>query len=222
MNQMKMGQSTKNSLLGKIADSFGLNKKFHQYQKINNDPNDNAIISPVEGRVEHIGDIDKNGVMVSKHNKKVRLRELIGNAHKDFLGGKYINIYLKPSNLHFWVTPCDGMFTYTQKNEGKAIIPVYIGLEYLIGIEMFSKATKRNATIASVLQTKDFPLALIAVGSLNVNRIHTDYEEMQQYKKGTPCGYFSIGSSMLLCFPNHLKTLVDEGSDVEIGQRILV
>ena len=133
-----------------------------------------------------------------------------------------MNLYLNPSNLHFWITPCDGMFTYTQKNEGKAFIPIYIGLEYLIGIEMFSKATKRNATIGSVLQTRDFPIAMIAVGSLNVNRIHTDYEEMQNYKKGTPCGYFSIGSSMLLCFPNHLKTLVNEGSDVNIGQRILI
>jgi phosphatidylserine decarboxylase len=62
---------------------------------------------------------------------------------------------------------------------------------------------------------------MIAVGSLNVNRIHTDYKEMQNLKKGTPCGYFSIGSGMLLCFPGHLKTLIDEGSDVKMVQRIL-
>lgn len=63
---------------------------------------------------------------------------------------------------------------------------------------------------------------MIAVGSLNVNRIHTDYDENQEYQKGTPCGYFSIGSSMLLCFPAHLKTLIDVGSNVKIGQRILI
>lgn len=217
-----MKLSTKNSLVGRIADNLGWNKKFHQYQKIDIDPKDTALISPVEGRVEYIGDIDEKGTLISKHNKIVRLGELIGDFHKDFLGGKFINFYLSPSNLHFWVTPCNGMFTYTQKNEGKAVIPIYIGLEYVLGIEMFSKATKRNATIGSVLQTKDFPIAMIAVGSLNVNRIHTDYEEMQHLKKGTPCGYFSIGSSMLLCFPNHLKTLVDEGTDVKIGQRILI
>ena len=62
---------------------------------------------------------------------------------------------------------------------------------------------------------------MIAVGSLNVNGVHIDYEEMKNYKKGTPCGYFSIGSSMLLCFPNYLKILVDEESNVKIGQRIL-
>ena len=217
-----MKLSTKNSLAGRIADYIGLNKKFHQYEKISIDPNDSALISPVEGKVVHIGAINEKGTLISKYNNEVQLKNLIGNHFNQFVGGKFINFYLSPTNLHFWVTPCDGMFTYTQKNEGKSIIPIYIGLEYLLGIEMFSKATKRNATIGSVLQTKAFPLAMIAVGSLNVNRIHTDYEEMQNYKKGTPCGYFNIGSSMLLCFPNHLKPLVDKGSDVKIGQRILI
>ena len=217
-----MKLSTKNSLTGIIADKLGLNKNFNQYQKIITDPNDPALISPVEAKVVHIGDIDKNGLLISKHNKKVKLEELIGKHSDQFIGGKFINFYLSPSNLHFWITPADGKFIYTQKNEGKSIIPIYIGFEYLLGIEMFSKAVKMNATIGSVFQTKDFPIAMIAVGSLNVNRIHTDYEEMQNIKKGTPCGYFSIGSSMLLCFPNHLKTLVDEGTDVKLGERILI
>ena len=217
-----MKLSTKNSLIGRIADNVGLNKKSHQYKKINIDPQDSALISPVEGRVVHIGYINKKGVLISKHNKEVRLEELIGKYVSQFKGGKYINIYLSPLNLHFWVTPYDGMYTDTQKNEGKSVFPIYIGLEYLLGIEMFSKAIKRNASIGSVFQTENFPIAMIAVGSLNVNRIHTDYEEMQNYKKGTPSGYFSIGSSMLLCFPNHLKALIDEGSEVKIGQRILI
>ena len=214
--------STKNSLVGRIADNIGLNKKFHQYEKISIDPNDKALISPVEARVVHIGNIDNEGALISKRNKKIRLEELIGKNYNQFAGYRYINFYLAPRNLHFWVTPYDGMFTYTQMNEGKAIIPIYIGLEYLSGIAMYHKAIKKNATIGSVFQTKDFPIVMIAVGSLNVNRIHTDYEEMQDYKKGTPCGYFSIGSSMLLCFPAYLKTLIDEGSDVKIGQRILI
>ncbi len=46
--------------------------------------------------------------------------------------------------------------------------------------------------------------------------------EMQSYKKGTPCRYFSIGSSMLLCFLNRLKILIDKGYEVKIGQKILI
>jgi len=217
-----MQLSTRNSLIGRIADIVGLNEKFHRYEKISIDPNDNALISPVEGRVVHIGNIDKKGVLTSKRNKKISLEELIGNNHNQFAGYRYINFHLSPLNLHFWITPYDGMFTYTQKNEGKAIFPIYLGLEYLLGIAMYHKAIIRNATIGSVFQTKNFPIVMIAVSSLNVNRIFTDYEEKQNYRKGTPCGYFSIGSSMLLCFPAHLKTLIDVGSDVTIGQRILI
>ncbi len=217
-----MKQSTKNSLVGKIADYFGLNKKFHEYEKIITEPKDTAVISPVEAKVVHIGNIDSKGMLISKNNKEIRLEELIGNYASQFSGGKYINFYLRPSNNHFWVTPYDGMFTYTQKNEGKSWLPVYTGLENVLGIEMFSKAVKKNASIGSIFQTEDFQIAMIAVGSLNVNRIHTDYVEMQKYKKGTPCGYFSIGSSMLLCFPDRLKILIKKEYNVKIGQRILI
>jgi len=217
-----MKQSTKNTLVGKIADYFGLNNKFHEYEKIITEPKDTAVISPVEAKVMHIGNINPKGMLISKNNKKIWLEELIGNYANQFLDGKYINFYLRPSNKHFWVTPYDGMFTYTQKNEGKSWLAVYTGLENILGIEMFSKAVKKNASIGSIFQTEDFPIAMIAVGSLNVNRIHTDYEEMQKYKKGIPCGYFSIGSSMLLCFPNHLKILINKEYNVKIGQRILI
>jgi len=40
-----MKLSTNNSLIGKIADSIGLNKKFHQYQNIIIDSQDKALIS---------------------------------------------------------------------------------------------------------------------------------------------------------------------------------
>jgi phosphatidylserine decarboxylase len=217
-----MKLSTQNSLVGKIADYFGLNNNFHEYTKVITEPGDTALISPVEAKVVNTGSIDRNAMLISKNNKQIQLEKLIGKYADQFLDGKYINFYLSPSNKHFWVTPYDGMFIYTQKNEGKSWLPVFTGLENILGIEMFSKAVKKNASIGSIFQTNDFPVAMIAVGSLNVNRIYTDYEEMRSYKKGTPCGYFCIGSSMLLCFPAHLKVLIDKGSDVKIGQRILI
>jgi phosphatidylserine decarboxylase len=217
-----MELSTKNSLLGKIADNIGMNKNFNKYTKVEIDPDELAVISPVEAKVIKIGDINSNGILISKNNKEVKLDDIAGSFTNHFKGYKYINFYLNPSNKHFWVTPFEGMFINTHKNEGKAWLPVYIGLENILGIEMLSRAVKKNASICSVFKTEDFIMAMIAVGSLNVNRIHIDYEEMQNYKKGTPCGYFSIGSTMLLCFPGHLKILIEEKSDVKIGQRILI
>ncbi|MCG6958807.1 phosphatidylserine decarboxylase [bacterium BMS3Abin03] len=217
-----MKLSTRNSLLGKIADKLNINIKFNEYTRIFVDLQDTAIISPVEAKVMHIGNINQNGMLISKNNKKILLSDLIGRYSYHFLDGNYINFYLRPSDKHFWITPCDGMFIYTQKNDGRSRLPVYLGLENLLGINMLSKAVKKNASIGSVFKTKDFFMAIIAIGSLNVNRIHIDYEEMRNYAKGTPCGYFSIGSTLLLCFPNQLKLLIEENSKVKIGQRILI
>ena len=217
-----MEHATNNSLFGRIADVLGMNEKFHQYREINIDQQDKALISPVEGKVVHIGKINKDGILISKFNKEVGLKDLIGDYYKHFTGGKYINIYLSPTNDHFWVTPDDGKYIYTQRNKGEAIIPVFLGLENILNIDLFSKAVKRNATVGSLFQTKSSLIAMIAVGSLNVNRIFTDYEEQKDYKKGTPSGYFSIGSTMLLCFPSDLEILVNIGDEIKIGQRILL
>lgn len=217
-----MEGASNNSLIGKIADGLGINKKFHQYKDTNIDPLDKALISPVEGKIEHIGSINADGILISKNNIEIHLNELIGEDYRQFINGKYINIYLSPLNEHYWVTPYNGMFISTQKNKGSAVLPVFIGLESLLGIEMFSKAVKKNASIGSIFKTEKFPIAMIAVGSLNVNRIYVDYEENKYYKKGTPCGYFSIGSSMLLCFPDYLKIIVEKEEKIKIGQRIVL
>jgi hypothetical protein len=79
-----MERATNNSLIGKIADSLGINKKFHQYKETNIDPLDKALISPVEGKVEHIGSINADGILISKNNKEISLKELIGENYKQF------------------------------------------------------------------------------------------------------------------------------------------
>ena len=90
-----MNQATNNSIIGVIADSLGLNKKFHHYKETNTDPLDMALISPAEGKVVHIGDINDNGILILKHNKEVRLKELIGDYYQQFSDGKYINIQIR-------------------------------------------------------------------------------------------------------------------------------
>ena len=209
------------SLRGVIADIIGLNRRFSKYKKIDEvDSRSNIIISPVEAKVVYTGRIGKDSYLISKHKKIVSLYDQIGDYAKEFIGGSYINFYLSPINKHFWVVPHDGKFIYTRKTRGRAIIPTFISLENLLGIPLMHKAVKKNACVASVFKTKHANIAMIAVGSLNVNRINITYEENRLYKKGTPCGHFSIGSSMLLCFPYNVKPLVLCNDKVKIGSAI--
>ncbi|MBT3298267.1 phosphatidylserine decarboxylase [archaeon] len=214
--------STASTILGKLCDITRINKKFHQYQPVIIESKDNQIISPVEATINHVGNISEEGILLTKQNKTVKLDNLIGQYAENFYGCKYINFYLSPLNRHFWVTPTEGKFIHIQKNEGKSKWPVFIGLEDLIGIEMFSEAVIQNSSIGMIYQTNEYDVAMIAVGSLNVNRIHTDCKIENQYERGVPVGYFSLGSSMLLCFPRDLKTIVYSGQKVRMGQAILI
>jgi len=219
----------KKSLVSKVAGRLGINKRFSKLVPVKGlDTGVDVIVCPVEGKVVSLGKIDHAGTLESKKRKKIALTALMGEHSKIFDHGYYINIYLAPLNRHFWITPYDGKFTYTKKNDGESSIPVLIALEkvfkfipFLNRIDMLEKATRKNATISSIFDIDGYPLAMIAVGSLNVNDIHTLYEEQKRYAKGEPAGYFSLGSSMLICFPNNADILVKKGQKVKMGQALL-
>jgi len=216
-------RSTTPSRLEKACDILRINRTFHsvKYDRIEGDPA--LVTSPVEGTVAYSGRIEEGRTILSKGGDKIYLENVMGDRAQLFSGGFYINLYLNPRDKHYWRTPYDGNFTFTQVNEGKSSLPVFIGLErFFKRGDLFDLAVRYNASIASVLETKDFPIGMIAVGSLNVSGIHVLYQEGIQCMKGDLCGYFSIGSSMLMCFPDaHLSDLTELGRRVHIGRPIV-
>jgi len=221
-----MPYSTKKSLTQRITDLCRINQRFHKILKDNIDYEADIIISPVQAELVDFGKINPNKKIISKSKREINLKEIIRESADLFSNGFYINFYLHPNDKHYWRVPYNGKFVSTKVNNGKGI-PIFIGLESIMGryfkrLDLFEKAIKKNATIASILQTEHFPIGMIAVGSLNVNGIHVVYEENKNYKKGEVCGYFSIGSSMLLCFPKYpLELLINKKDKVDIGTPII-
>jgi phosphatidylserine decarboxylase len=215
--------STKISIIGKVAGKLGINKKFHKFQEDKIEHNKEFIISPVDANLVSTGIIKKDGVIISKSNKEISLREIIGEEADLFSGGFYLNFYLSPRDKHYWRMPYDCSLVSMSLNQGKARIPVIIGMDKIFkNKDFFKKAIKRNASISLVFKTNYFNFIMIPVGSLNVNGIHIIDEKNGSYKKGDIGGYFSIGSSMLLCFPKYeLESLVKIGDSVKIGQNII-
>ena len=216
-----MNYSTKPGFLEKIIEKSGLNYKFHKWDddKINQDSS--IIISPVEAKLIYVGKIKDRGQLISKFNKKINLTRTIGEKSGLFKEGIYFNFYLSPKNKYYWRIPYDSKLISTEVNNGKAKIPVMVGLEkFFPRTDFFEKAIKNNATIGSVFQTKDFSYAIIAIGSLNVNSVHA--VKKSYFRKGDIGGYFNLGSSMLLCLPNYpLNPLVNIGTKVNIGEPLI-
>lgn len=215
--------STKISLVGKIAYKVGVNKRFHKYDDDSWESNNNFIISPVDAKLVACGHIKDGGKIVSKANKEISLEEILPGSSSLFDGGFYFNFYLSPKNRHYWRIPCDGVLNSVSLNNGKAKVPIFIGLEKVFKKkDFFQKAVKKNASIGMIFKNNNFNFAMIPVGSLNVNGIHIIEGENGYYKKGDIGGYFSIGSSMLLCFPKNIfKSLINVGDKVKIGQNII-
>lgn len=217
-----MEYSTKLTYLEKIANLVKLNSRFHKYQEDKIDQNNSIFISSVEATLVHHGKINKDGNLISKFNREINLQRTLGEQANLFSGGFYMNFYLSPKDKHYWRIPYDGKVISTKICNGKSKIPIITGLEkFFPNIDFFEKSIKKNATIGTVFQTKDFPYAMIAVGSLNVNSIHTIKQDY--FKKGEVGGYFSMGSSMILCFPptEKIKPLINLQTKVDIGERII-
>jgi len=218
-----MDYSTKYTVVGRVADYLGINKKFHRYQddNINYDPG--LVVSPVEAVLVDFGRIKDSGKITSKSRKEIELKEIVGEFADLFSKGIYFNFYLSPKDKHYWRIPCDGELISTKINNGKAVFPVFIGLDNLFkGNDYFARAIRKNASIGLIFKTKFFPFAMIPVGSLNVNGIHIVNDFNGKYKKGEIGGYFSIGSSMLLCFPDYFfEVLITTGTKVNIGDAII-
>jgi len=223
--------STTKSRLNRFADRIGWNAQFHKVGKDDRlYPSLEYIASPADATLACHGNIGKEGDIISKHKKVVALEKIIGNYANKFHEGIYFNMYLSPRNKHYFRIPYDGTVEYIQMNNGKAKYfweTVMIGLDNWFGdTKMFAKAIEENATIGIVVKAKHFSYAMIAVGSLNVNNITVKCEEGKKYCKGFKAGYFSIGSTILLCFDKSLKKnieelLIKDGEKKDIGDDIV-
>ena len=217
-----MTNNPKTTLFSRMIKWSKINRKFAKFQsdKVYFDPS--FIVSPVQAKLVDMGPISTDKI-ISK-NKEIQLSNLIGEYWSWFADGFFLNFYLSPKNKHYWRFPYEGKFIYTRFKQGKAKLPIMIGLErFFSNKPLFEKAITQNATVSSILQTPIFPMAMIAVGSLGVNNIKIFYQENKFYNKGEICGGFKIGSSMVLCFPNNnqFELLIKKNQKVEIGEPII-
>ncbi len=212
-------RTTKKSGLNRAADKLGWNKIFHE---VHNDdylnPSLEYVASPAEATLACHGVIGREGDIISKHKKIVPLEKMIGDYATKFHGGIYFNMYLSPGNKHYFRMPYDGTVEYIQLNNGKAKHfweVIMIGLDNLFGnTKMFVKAIDQNATIGMVVRSNHFSYAMIAVGSLNVNNITILCDEGKKYRKGHRAGYFSVGSTILLCFDKNFRKNIDKNAQL--------
>lgn len=188
---------------------FFVRKLSESSRPISNAP----IVSPVDGKIEIIGDLQKGTQFLVK-NQHYLLEDLLGNKElaNQYQNGKYAVLYLSPADYHRIHSPAGGKVK-KQYVLGKKSYPVNeAGLQY-------GKAPiSGNYRMITELETVFGMMLVVKVGAMFVNSIQLT-ETGSDWQKGKEVGYFSFGSTVVLFFEENSIKFVE---DMSAGQRIKV
>lgn len=197
---------------------------------------ENGLVSPVDGAVSQIGNIEQGRIVQAKGQDYSVLELLAGDDSlaKQFDGGQFTTIYLSPSDYHRIHMPLTGALQQMTYIPGK-----------LFSVSPRTARTvpnlfARNERVVTVFETEHGPMALILVGAIFVGSMETvwqgqitppygkeiqywSYENEQAVtlKKGQEMGRFNMGSTVIILLPKQAKkfnlALID-GQSVVMGQ----
>ncbi len=198
------------------------------------DPDEKAVVSPVDGRVSQVG-YSEHGRCLQAKGIEYTVDELLGDseAAKPFHGGAWTTIYLSPRDYHRIHAPLGGTIT------GYAYIPGEFWPVNPASVKNKQSLFCVNERLVTYLDTVAGKCAVVKVGATCVSRIkaayddvvtHTGqpgkvhaYETAMPVEKGGELGRFEMGSTVILLFePNRVvwDDSLQEEAVVRLGRRI--
>lgn len=201
------------------------------------DNNPAAIVSPADGVIAQIGNINNNKIIqAKKHNYSVQ--SLLGNddSYSSFINGKFVTIYLAPKDYHRVHMPISGRL------KKMIYIPGKLFSVNTHAAENIPDLFARNERVVAIFDTVAGPMAIILVGAMIVGSIETSWagvispphtkqinttsystDSTIEIAKGNEMGLFKLGSTVIVLFPSQ-TALWDNNiignMDIKMGQKI--
>ncbi len=201
------------------------------------DTNPLTIVSPVDGSLSQLGNIDGDAILQAK-GKHFSLHSLLANdedAADHFLGGSFATIYLSPRDYHRIHIPVDASL----------VKMTYVPGDLFSVNEATSRAVDRlfarNERLICLFETQFGLLATILVGAIFVGSMETvwqgeitpmrprqlrvwNYDSAKtNFNKGAEIARFNMGSTVILLFePQRMawSETLRSGTKVQMGQII--
>lgn len=192
----------------------------------------NALLCPVDGRVQEFGTLSKNTLVQAK-GVDYTLEQLIPTTiASQFVDGHFITYYLAPYDCHRIFSPVSGEIT------GVCHVP---GLLYPVREPCISQVPglyTQNERVITYIQTSKGKVAVVKVGALNVGHISTpfdpsirsnlphlqrlekEYPQPIPIQKGEWLGTFHLGSTVVLIFEKDMIIPDWHYGSVQYGQKI--
>ncbi len=198
-----------------------------------------AIVSPADGAVSQIGDIN-NGRIFQAKGHDYSLIELLGGdveLGQEFMEGKFATIYLSPRDYHRVHIPQAGKLRRMIHVPGR-LFSVNQGT-----VENIPSLFARNERVVSIFDTEQGPMAVIMVGAIIVASIETvwaglvtpqrrqvrsfDYGATSgqdiELKRGEELGRFKLGSTAIVLFGKDQIDWLESwqaGSPIKMGEAL--
>lgn len=198
-------------------------------------PDENILICPVDGTITMGGIITEEGKIVAKRGTYTFSELVAGDQQENlvgqFLGGKFVVLYLSPKDYHRVHVPLHGTLRCVIHIPG-ALRPVRTWR-----VERFPRTLVYNERVVVVLKTAFGPVVLVFVGAMNVGSIRlapfptlVTNQKSQGIRvekcsiplhKGEELGHFEMGSTVVLCLPAKFGPWIrplERGMGIQMGQ----
>lgn len=196
----------------------------------------NLLCQPVDGAVSQFGDIVGDKIFQAKGHD-YSLTALLGGKPElaeCFKGGKFVTIYLAPSDYHRIHMPIQGKLSDTLHVPGDLFSVNPLTAANVPGL------FARNERVVTIFDTPVGKVALVLVGATIVASIETvwagnitppagKYVQHWQHlnddielEKGQEMGRFKLGSTVVLCFePNKIEfETLTAGGTTRLGEAL--
>ncbi len=163
------------------------------------------VLSPVDGIVREMGQLQNDRLLQAK-GVPYAVADLLVEGD-GFAGGEYITLYLSPKDYHRIHVPVAAKLVSVRRVHG-SFFPVN-----RIGVSAIPGLYANNERVVVHLQTQSGRCALVAVGATVVGSVH--WQEQASYEQGEECGWFELGSTVILMFaPGLVEWSVQTGAVV--------
>ncbi|TGB04734.1 archaetidylserine decarboxylase [Halobacillus salinus] len=159
------------------------------------DATPHAVISPVDGLVKQMGDINHDKIHVKGISYSLQTLLNDEDMEQRYLNGKFIVLYLSPGDYHRIYSPVTAKILSQYGIGGRSFPVNKWGLKY-----GRSPITSNFRIVTELLDDTGGNIGFVKVGAMWVNTIEITHEGMH-LNKGEEVGYFSFGSAVVLLFP---------------------
>ncbi|MFD1953693.1 archaetidylserine decarboxylase [Paenibacillus thailandensis] len=222
--------------LARFVKLYGINvdeaeKPFKQYESLNEfftrrlqegarpiDHSADTLTSPVDALITGIGTI-KDGTIVNVKGQDYTVDELLSHSPRmeNYRNGRYIVLYLSPTDYHRIHAPATGRIVEREHIAGKVYPVNDFGMRHMRGV------LSRNERLITYIRLKEGEVAVVKVGAMNVSSIRYTEPLADTVQKGEELAYFEFGSTVVLLTQQGLfvpRPDLKEGVKIKMGEAL--